>query len=127
MALGFSVHLIGVPGFSYKGTPVTAWTRNVPWFDGWELARDSRMQGNGYPLAGLFWPDEVHKLNERFAVRVRPDGSIIPTEMDAKIISESDGSIQLGEMPPPPTVEELDQLIADLHGGWIIIELWDLS
>ena len=40
MALSFSVHLIGVPGFSYKGTPVAAWTRNVPWFDGWELAGD---------------------------------------------------------------------------------------
>ncbi len=47
MALGFSVHLSGVLGFSYMREPLGApWTCEVPWFDGWELAKDERMKGS---------------------------------------------------------------------------------
>lgn len=127
MALGFVVILIGVPHFGYRERRLTAWQSDPPWFDGWELARDSRMRGNGYPLVGLFSPDEVRKLHERFAQRVRDDGSIIPTEMDTCIISEDNGSILLTGMPRPPTVMELDELLTDPGLGWIIIELWDRS
>lgn len=128
MALGWVVILIGVPRFGYRERRLTAWQSDPPWFDGWELARDPRMRGDGYPLVGLFSPDEVRKLNERFVQRVRDDGSIIPTEMDARIISEDDGSILLpGSIPPPPTVTEFEELLADSGLGWIIIELWDLS
>lgn len=127
MALGYSVHLIGVPGFSYKDTRVTAWRADPPWFDGWELGRDPRMKGCGYPLAGLFTAAEARKLHERFKNRVREDGSIEPTEIDAKIVSEDDGSFLLPDRLPPSTVAELDELLSDKKLEWVIIELWDKS
>lgn len=85
------------------------------------------MRGNGYPLTGLFSADEVRKLHDRFANRVREDGSIEPTDTDAKIISEDDGSILLPGKPPPTTVAELDELLNDRKLEWVIIELWDKS
>ena len=128
MALGFGVHLLGVSGFNYMREPLGApWTCEVPWFDGWELAQDKRMKGSGYPLASLFFPDEVRKLHERFSQRVRPDGSIAPAENIPIIISEDDGSILLPGGPEPPTVAEVSELLADKRLDWVIIELWDLS
>jgi len=102
MALGFDVVLIGVPLFTYKDTRLTAWRADPPWLDGWELSRDPRMTGSGYPLVGLFSAEEVRKLHERFAQRVRDDGSIVPTQTETRIISEDDGSILLPGKPPPP-------------------------
>ena len=132
MALGFDVLLIGVPRFDYKKRNLTAWKRDAPWFDGWELSRDPRMRGDGYPLAGLFRVEEVRQLHARFASRVRGDGTITPTALDAKIISDDEDDqertwMSVKDVPPPTTVAELDELLADDKLKWVIVELWDRS
>jgi hypothetical protein len=128
MALGFNVHLIGVPRFSYKDRRLQAWRCDPSWFDGWELARDKRMTGGGYPTVGLFSREEVLELHTRYSKRVRGDGTIRPTAFETRIYSDDDDGLNvMPDVPDPCTVEEVDQLLADCKTEWIIIELWDRS